>query len=127
MPIIIYIFSQEVKIMAAGKDKETDDHKCNVDLGTVNFRLSQIEDSIKDLRTVVLETKLQERDIKDLSEQQTELLQAINAHDARLKTLEQKPTQEKAAKWQYIMDFLFKVIVAAAITYVLSKLGISVQ
>lgn len=113
--------------MPAQKEKTTDEHKCNVDLGTVNFRLSQIEDSIKDLRTVVLETKLQERDIKDLSEQQTEFLQAINSHDARLKALEQKPTQEKAAKWQYITDFIFKVLVAAAITYVLSKLGISVQ
>lgn len=108
------------------KAKETE-HTCNVDITTVNFRLSQIEESIKDLRTVVLETKLQERDIKDLSEQQTELLQAINAHDARLKTLEQKPTQEKAAKWQYIIDFLFKVLVAAAITFVLSKIGINIQ
>ena len=113
--------------MPAQTKEKTEEHKCNVDLGTVNFRLSQIEDSIKDLRTVVLETKLQERDIKDLSEQQTELLQAINAHDARLKSLEQKPTQEKAAKWQYIMDFLFKVLVAATITYVLSKLGINIQ
>lgn len=112
--------------MPTAKEK-TEEHKCNVDIATVNYRLSQIEDSIKDLRTVVLETKLQERDIKDLSEQQTELLQAINAHDARLKTLEQKPTQEKAAKWQYIMDFLFKVLVAAAITFVLSKIGINIQ
>lgn len=112
--------------MAAPKEK-TVEHKCDVDISTVNYRLTQIEDSIKDLRTVVLETKLQERDIKDLSEQQTELLQAINAHDARLKTLEQKPLQDKAAKWQYIMDFIFKVIVAAAITFVLSKIGISVQ
>jgi len=109
----------------ADKDKDIDG-KCNVDLGTVNFRLSQIEDSIKDLRTVVLETKLQERDIKDLNEQQTELLQAVNSHDARIKTLENKPAQEKAAKWQYVMDYLFKTAVAAAVTYVLLKLNIHV-
>ena len=112
--------------MPAAKDK-TVEHKCDVDISTVNYRLTQIEDSIKDLRTVVLETKLQERDIKDLYEQQTELLQAINAHDTRLKALEQKPLQDKAAKWQYIMDFIFKVLVAAAITFVLSKIGINVQ
>ena len=112
--------------MPAVKEK-TPEHKCDVDISTVNFRLSQIEDSIKDLRTVVLETKLQERDIKDLYAQQTELLQAINAHDARIKTLEQKPLQDKANKWQYIMDFIFKVLVAAAITYLLSKFGINVQ
>ena len=110
----------------AEKEKAPE-HKCDVDLGTVNFRLSQIEDSIKDLRTVVLETKLQERDIKDLTEQQTELLQAINAHDNRIKNLEQKPLQDKAAKWQYIMDFIFKVLVAASVTYILSKIGINVQ
>ena len=107
------------------KAKETE-HTCNVDISTVNFRLSQIEESIKDLRTVVLETKLQERDINDLNEQQTELLQAINAHDARLKTLEQKPLQEKADKWQYILDYIFKAGVAAAVTYVLVKMGIHV-
>lgn len=112
--------------MAGTTKEKTVEHKCDVDLGTVNFRLSQIEDSIKDLRTVVLETKLQERDIKDLTEQQTELLQAINAHDARLKTLEQKPIKDRADKWQYIMDYIFKTAVAAAVTYVLLKLNIPV-
>ena len=111
----------------AGQTKTKEiEHKCDVDMSTVNFRLAQIEESIKDLRTVVLETKLQERDIKDLNEQQTELLQAINAHDARLKTLEQKPLKDKADKWQYIMDYIFKAGVTAAVTYVLLKMGIHV-
>ena len=91
--------------------------------GLINFRLEAIEKSLADLKDVVLETKMQERDIKDLAEKQTELLQAINCHDTRIKNLEIAPTQSKAEKWQYITDYLFKTLVAGGIIYFLTKIG----
>lgn len=89
----------------------------------INFRLDAIDKSLADLKDVVLETKMQERDIKSLAEKLTEVLQAINSHDSRIKALEIAPTQNKAEKWQYITDYLFKALVAGGIIYFLSKIG----
>ena len=38
--------------------------------------------------------------------------------------LELKPTKEKADKWQYILDYIFKSIVAVAIGVILGKVGL---
>lgn len=99
----------------------------NSDLITMNYRLSSIEKSISELKDVMLETKLQERDIKDLSENQKELLQAINSHDKRIKNLEIKPTQDKAERWQFILDYVFKTVVAGLVIYFLQKINIPVH
>lgn len=90
--------------------------------GSINYRLTNIERTLSELKDVVLETKLQERDIKDLAKQQEEFLKAINSHDKRLRDLETAPLQGKADKWQYIMDYIFKTAVATIGTILLLRL-----
>lgn len=92
-------------------------------LEIMNFRLTNIEKSITELKDVVLETKMQERDIKDLAKDQSEILRAINSHDQRIKKLETEPTQKKAERWQYILDYIFKAIVAGGVLFFLSKIN----
>ena len=105
------------------KDKTEEIKASQID--TINFRLDNIEEILKNVQNIMLETKLQERDIKDLSSNQKEILQAINSHDKRIKKLEDRPLVEKAGKWQYISDFIFKCLVTAAVTYFLAKLNIT--
>lgn len=95
-------------------------------LEIMSFRLTNIEKSIAELKDVVLETKLQERDIKDLTAAQNELLKAINAHDLRIKNLELKPTKERADRWQFIVEYIFKTVVAGIIIYFLKKINFPV-
>lgn len=95
-------------------------------LEIMSFRLTNIEKSIAELKDVVLETKLQERDIKDLTAAQNELLKAINAHDMRIKNLELKPTKERADRWQFIVEYIFKTVVAGIIIYFLKKINFPV-
>lgn len=102
---------------AATPEKET----CAADFQLFDFRLREIEKSIADLKDVVLETKMQERDIKDLTSSMNELLKAVNSHDGRIKELEMRPTREKADRWQFIIEYLFKSIVIGLIVYFLSK------
>lgn len=92
-------------------------------LEIMNFRLTNIEKSIEELKDVVLDTKLQERDIKDLAATQNELLKAVNAHDVRIKNLELKPTKEKADRWQFIVEYIFKTVVAGIIIYFLKQIN----
>lgn len=95
-------------------------------LEIMNFRLTNIEKSIEELKDVVLDTKLQERDIKDLAATQNELLKAVNAHDVRIKNLELKPTKEKADRWQFIVEYIFKTAVAGVIIYFLKQINFPV-
>lgn len=92
---------------------------------TIEYRLDNIEKVLSELKDVVLENKMQARDIRDLTSTQKEILQAINAHEKRIKELEMKPVQERADKWQYILDYIFKGLVAAAIGYVFIKMGLN--
>ena len=90
----------------------------------IDFRLTSIEKGLADLKDVMLETKMQERDIKDLTTTQNELLKAINSHDQRIKNLELAPTQKKADRWQFIVEYAFKTLVAGVIIYFIRKIGL---
>lgn len=96
----------------------------NSNIGTINYRLTNIEATLAELKTVVLENKLQEKEIKDIKEKLVECLQAFNAHDRRIRTLEIKPIQDKASKWQTITDMVFKWAIAAGIGVFAVKFGL---
>lgn len=98
----------------------------------IDFRLTSIEKTLSELKDVMLENKMQARDIQELNKQQRELIDAINAHEKRIrdnendiKDLKNRPVQEKAQKWQFIMDYLFKAVVAIAAGILLAKIGLN--
>ncbi len=93
-------------------------------IGTINYRLTNIESTLTELKTVVLENKLQEKEIKDIKEKLVECLQAFNSHDKRIRSLEIEPVQDKAKKWQTITDMVFKWVIAAGIGYFALKIGL---
>lgn len=90
----------------------------------INYRLTNIESTLAELKTVIVENKLQEKEIKDIKEKLIECLQAFNAHDKRLRTLEIQPVNDKASKWQTISDAVFKWVIAAILGYFAVKFGI---
>lgn len=94
------------------------------EIGTINYRLTNIESTLTELKTVIVENKLQEREIKDIKEKLVECLQAFNSHDKRIRNLELQPVQDKASKWQIISDTVFKWFIAAILGYAALKLGI---
>lgn len=94
------------------------------EIGTINYRLTNIESTLTELKTVIVENKLQEREIKDIKEKLVECLQAFNSHDKRIRNLELQPVQDKASKWQTISDAVFKWVIAAILGYAALKLGI---
>lgn len=90
----------------------------------INYRLTNIESTLAELKTVIVENKLQEKEIKDIKEKLIECLQAFNAHDKRLRTLEIQPVKDKASKWQTVSDTVFKWVIAAILGYFAVKFGI---
>lgn len=96
----------------------------NNNIGTINFRLTNIEATLAELKTVVLENKLQEKEIKDIKEKLVECLQAFNSHDKRIRELEVAPVKGKAEKWQTITDTVFKWVISTGIGYFAIKMGL---
>lgn len=96
----------------------------NSNIGTINYRLTNIEATLAELKTVVLENKLQEKEIKDIKEKLVECLQAFNSHDKRIRNLEIQPVKDKASKWQTVSDTVFKWVIAVILGYFAVKFGI---
>ena len=93
-------------------------------IGTINYRLTNIESTLAELKSVIVENKLQDKEISAVKEKLTECMQAINAHDQRIKKVELEPVESKAARWQQILDSIFKFVIGSAIAFAAVKIGI---
>lgn len=90
----------------------------------IDYRLSNIEKTLAELKDVIVENKLQAREITELKAKTTEFVSAINAHDQRIRALELRPDKEKATKWSIAIESVLKIILTAAVTLVLAKIGL---
>lgn len=93
-------------------------------VSAIEYRLSVIEQTLTELKNVILKTALQQKDIDDLKRKEEEFLNAVNSHDKRIKVLELQPLQEKSNRWQFIVDTVFKLFVTGMGCYLLTKIGL---
>ena len=97
----------------------------NNDTKIINYRLASIESTLAELKTVIVENKLQEKEIQGIKGKLNETLQAFNSHEKRIRNLELEPVKYKADKWQTITDMVFKWVIGAAISFFAIKFGIN--
>lgn len=97
----------------------------------VDYRLNNIEKVLGELKDVMLENKMQARDIDELRKTCSETLAAINSHDKRIRELEMAPLTSKADKWKTLIDVIWKLllgglatVVTIVVTTTVSKLGL---
>lgn len=90
----------------------------------VNWRLDNIEKVLNELKDVLVENKMQARDILDLGKKMEEVVDAYNAHDKRIRVLEMAPAQEKADKWEKAMKIIFEGLLSACLLAILVKIGL---
>lgn len=91
---------------------------------TFDFRLSNIEKTLSELKDVVIENKLQARDISEIKKLVKENNDAINSHDKRIRELETAPAREKAGKWEQYSKIVMELIFSAAVLVILCKIGL---
>lgn len=94
------------------------------DTKIINYRLTNIESTLAELKTVIVENKLQEKDIQSIKCKLEECIQAFNSHDKRIRNLELEPVKSKADRWQTITDMVFKWVIGAAISFFAIKFGV---
>ena len=102
----------------------TEDTK-DVSKDLIQFRLDSIDEQLKQMQDIIKNNILQDRDIEDLRQRMLLAESEIACIKTKMDAIEHKPSEEKAARWKYITDFIFKGLVAAAIAGLAYKLGIS--
>lgn len=87
---------------------------------TIQFRLSAIEKSIEELKSYIIETKLQQKDIDLIYKKLDHLETDIGNLNARLDKVEKKP----ARKFDEIVSYIWYFVISGIIGYLFIKLGI---
>ena len=91
---------------------------------TIDYRLTAIEKSVGELKDLLVESKLQSKDIQSLSKKQEEFDKTIAEHDKRITSLENRSDKTKAVWVDKAFDIVFKVILTALAGILIVKLGI---
>lgn len=86
------------------------------DTKTIEYRLNNIEKSIEELKTYIVETRMQQKDIDFL-------FKSIEKINGRLETLEKKP----AARYEILVSHALTTLVGGLVGYMLFKLGLSIN
>lgn len=118
--------------------------------GVINVRLASIESTLSDLKDLLVKVPILTNDMADIERRTTsaeaninylsndmlrlkesckevaEFKGELNSIKDEISVLKVAHIQRKANRWEYIIDYLFKGLVAAACVYLFAKIGISV-
>ena len=90
-----------------------------ITMETLNYRLEQLEKSVSELKELLVNSKLQDKDIKSLNEKVENL-------ETRVSNLEKAPAETKASWFDKGLDIVFKLAITAIVGIVLAKIGLGV-
>lgn len=101
-------------------DNETQDYR----LDKMDRQLEGLEKKVDQLLELLTEFKIQKKDIERIFEQQEELKADMDRIKVEVSALKLMPEKKSAERWNYIVEYIFKGIVAVAIAAVLVKAGL---
>ena len=90
-----------------------------ITMETLNYRLEQLEKSVSELKELLVNSKLQDKDIETLKAEVQDL-------DKRVDNLEKAPAEAKARWFDKALDIVFKLAITAIVGIVLAKIGLGV-
>ena len=90
-----------------------------ITMETLNYRLEQLEKSVSELKSLLVDSKLQDKDIETLKTDVSNL-------ETRVGNLEKAPAEAKASWFDKGLDIVFKLAITAIVGVVLTKIGFSV-
>ena len=90
-----------------------------ITMETLNYRLEQLEKSVSELKSLLVDSKLQDKDIETLKTDVSNL-------ETRVGNLEKAPAEAKASWFDKGLDIVFKLAITAGVGIVLAKIGLGV-
>ena len=93
----------------------------------IEYRLTAIEETLKELKDVMIKTALQQKDIDSLKNKTEDITDDLNSMDKRIKVLELQPYKEKSNKWEFILNTAFKFLITGVCIYFFTQIGIPIR
>lgn len=90
-----------------------------ITMETLNYRLEQLEKSVSELKNLLVDSKLQDKDIETLKTD-------VSSLETRVCNLEKAPAETKASWFNKCVDIIFKLAITAGVSIVLAKIGLGV-
>ena len=90
-----------------------------ITMETLNYRLEQLEKSVSELKELLVNSKLQDKDIETLKTD-------VAGLETRVSNLEKAPAEAKASWFDKALDIVFKLAITAIVGIVLAKIGLGV-
>jgi hypothetical protein len=90
-----------------------------ITMDTLNYRLEQLEKSVSEFKELLVNSKLQDKDIETLKTDVSNL-------ETRVGNLEKAPAEAKASWFDKGLDIVFKLAITAIVGIVLAKIGLGV-
>ena len=90
-----------------------------ITMETLNYRLEQLEKSVSELKNLLVDSKLQDKDIETLKTD-------VSSLETRVGNLEKVPAEAKASWFDKCVDIIFKLAITAIAGVVLTKIGFNV-
>ena len=90
-----------------------------ITMETLNYRLEQLEKSVSELKSLLVDSKLQDKDIETLKTD-------VSSLETRVGNLEKAPAEAKASWFDKVVDIIFKLAITAGVGIVLAKIGLGV-
>lgn len=93
-------------------------------IGTINFRLAQIESSLQDVKDLLVSVKMAGKDIQELQSDYKNLEERVKKCEQDIADVRSIPDKKSAERWTFIVEYVFKFTVAAIVLYFATKMGI---
>ena len=87
---------------------------------TIEFRLNSIEKSIEELKSYIIETKMQQKDIDVIYKTLEHLEEMCTALEKRIDALEKKPISH----WNNAISTIISTLFGGLVLFILYKLGL---
>lgn len=101
-----------------------EDNEESSKLVLINYRLESIENSLGELKALLVDVPRLKDRITLCEKQTDENKLDIKQLQNEVQEVSQRPAKKDAARWQYILDYVFKTFVAVAVVLLLAKIGI---
>lgn len=112
------------KILNLQADSRMADERLEIQLQNMNKRLEAVENLSQVMAENISDMKHLQSIVDTLSDDIHKNTEAIKDLKTKYYELESKPMKEKANKWQYITDSIFKTIIGIVLGFVLVKIGL---
>ena len=90
----------------------------------IAFRLNNIESQLTEMQQLIKTNIVQDKDIKNLQDRMILAENDIVYLKSQVNLLRQEPVKKSAKRWDYIIDYIFKALVAIGVAAMLIKTGL---